>query len=86
MPSAAAVAAAGALPTTNPLGQPVTLFACTEIMRERADGAAVLPLFFEHAEAQEAVAMAVAADGAGSDLRRVKESRGVLAQQQNGAG
>jgi len=65
VPSAAAVAAAGAPLGTNPLGQPVTLFACTDIMRERDDGAAVLPLFFVYAEAQEAVAMAIAADGAG---------------------
>lgn len=65
MPTAAAVAAAGAPPGTNPLGQPVTLFACTDIMRQREDGSAVLPLFFAYDEAQEAVAGAIAADGAG---------------------
>jgi len=68
VPTAAAVAAAGAPAGTNPLGQPVTLFACTDIMRECEDGSAVLPLFFAYEEAQEAVAAAVAADGTGTRL------------------
>jgi len=65
VPTAAAIAAAGASPGTNPLGQPVTLFACTDIMRQCEDGSAVLPLFFAYDEAQEAVAGAIAADGTG---------------------
>lgn len=74
VPSAAAVAAAGAALGTNPLGQPVTLFACTDIMREREDGTAVLPLFFVYAEAQEAVAVAIKADGAGCEKIGAKRS------------
>jgi hypothetical protein len=63
IPSQAAIDAAGAPPGTNPIGQTIPLFACMEIMQERDDGVAVLPLFMVLEEAQAAMKMALEIDG-----------------------
>ena len=63
IPSQAAINAAGAPPGTNPIGLTIPLFACMDIMRERENGQAVLPLFMVLEEAQAAVKMALDIDG-----------------------
>lgn len=63
IPSAEALAAAGAPAEMSPVGQQIPLFACMEIMQELEDGTAVLPLFFKLNEAKAALAMALQADG-----------------------
>lgn len=67
IPSAAAIAQAGAPPGTSPIGQQVPLFACMDIMQE-IDGKASLPLFMVLEEANAAVEEAVGADTQGSTV------------------
>eukprot|EP00980_Cylindrotheca_fusiformis_P028594 scaffold22613_cov126-Cylindrotheca_fusiformis.AAC.14 len=67
VPSAEAIKQAGAPPGTNPIGQPVPLFACMDIMQETSDGKGALPLFLDMEEANGAVKEAVDSDGGSSD-------------------
>ena len=78
VPSGKAVQQAGAPPGTNPIGQPVPLFACMEIMQEAelpdADNkegktkvVPVLPLFMVLEECNAAVDQAVEMDGGKSE-------------------
>ena len=67
VPSCAALSAAGVPPNTNRYGAGVPLFACMEIMREKADGSPCLPLFIDCNEAKAAVEMATEADGSGGE-------------------
>lgn len=62
VPSVKSMAAAGAPPETNPMGQEIPLFACMEIMREGDDGTPRLPLFFDVDEATEAMKAALEGD------------------------
>ena len=62
VPTLAAIKAAGAPDGVEPLGQQVPLFACLEMQAESKEGKPALPLFFVHAEAKEAMEMALAAD------------------------
>jgi hypothetical protein len=63
IPSKAAILQAGAPPGTNPVGQQVPMFACMEIMEEGDDGQAQLPLFMSLDDANNALKLAVEADG-----------------------
>jgi hypothetical protein len=63
IPSAAAIAQAGAPPGTSPVGQQVPLFACMDIMQETPDGKGALPLFMVLADANAAIDEAVKMDG-----------------------
>lgn len=67
VPSAEAIKQAGAPPGTNPIGQPVPLFACMDVMQETPDGKGALPLFMVLEEANEAVEEAVESDGGSAD-------------------
>jgi len=63
VPNKKSIIQAGAPPNANPMGQQVPLFACMEIAQENEKGKPVLPLFFELADAQNAVSQAVSLDG-----------------------
>ena len=68
VPSKTEIQHAGAPPSVNPIGQQIPMFACMDIMEERADdGKGVLPLFMELQDAQGALKEAVEADGGSID-------------------
>ena len=67
IPSLEALTAAGAPHGVDPLGQQVPLFACMDIMQENDEGAAVLPIFMVHGEAQKAMEEALQADDVSND-------------------
>lgn len=67
VPSAKAMAAAGAPPGADPVGQEVPLFACMEIMREGDDGTPRLPLFLDVDEATAAMQAALEDDEPGAE-------------------
>lgn len=71
IPSVTALKAAGAPPDALPLGQAIPLFVCMEIMRETADGDAVLPVFLEADAANSAVRQAMETDGSQGGLEVV---------------